>query len=90
MYVLLLCLEQIGKLEKYSPDVQMVWILIRTLFVRLLSIGFAGFKFYTATYCAKLDNTCGFCENESDPIAKRPHREKEVCWESVFGSQIYM
>ena len=78
--------KQITRFEKLQPNTRMTLTLIRTLVVRLLSITFAGYRYYTATYCNKIENSCSFCA----PPVDKSTPEKSLCFESEIGAQIYL
>ncbi|ODN05693.1 Transmembrane channel-like protein 7 [Orchesella cincta] len=86
-----LILSKLGKLEQYSRQWETSLVLIRALAIRIYSIYAAAYGFARNSYCIPLKGFCTKCDpqhaNGLIEIPSSGHRK--LCWESIFGLQIY-
>ncbi|XP_013380167.1 transmembrane channel-like protein 7 isoform X2 [Lingula anatina] len=71
--------NRIIMVEKYSPEFEIRLSLIRTVFLRLTSIGVLLVSIYVAIVSCR-QKKCGNCNFPNDPY---------LCWETYVGQQIY-
>lgn len=81
--VLPVVFTQIAKVEEYSKRFEIKITLIRTVFVRLASIGVLSWTFYNEIKCidGSRSSDCGHCKKAGSAIIR--------CWETYVGQQVY-
>ena len=75
---------KVGRIENYGLETSTVLVLCRSLAVRLLSVGLAIFRVFTRDYaCSSLiKNSCTLCPDDD-------HQDRQTCWESHLGRELY-
>ncbi|XP_076345215.1 transmembrane channel-like protein 7 isoform X2 [Tachypleus tridentatus] len=76
-------LVKMAAFEEYSKAFEIKITLIRTVFLRLASIGSLVYSFYHQINCS--DSTVGLCKQGINRLACK----KPLCWETYIGQQLY-
>lgn len=75
--------------EKYSPAFVVRLNMMRTIFLRLLSLGVLVFKFYNLVSCENPGCGTDSCDHFEEAMCASKECKTPPCWETYVGQQIY-